>query len=162
MSELKSKGILIICAIFVELRRWNFILWQTVVHKGEYTVATVGNRSKSVAGANVSIFLAYTPQKMFLLAFSFANFKTTRGNTGKANINYTAQKKLLLNFQNSQMKKRGETLFGECTQSKGFLPDLHHEADISKRCKADGETCDVNVQVWLNMKILSHANKTDY
>ncbi len=55
----------------------------------------------------------YTPQKMFLLAFSFANFETTRGNTGKAN--YTAQKKFLLNFQNSQMKKRGETLFGECT-----------------------------------------------
>ncbi len=55
----------------------------------------------------------YTPQKMFLLAFSFANFETTRGNTGKANI-YTAQKRFLLNFQNSQMKKRGETLFGEC------------------------------------------------
>ena len=65
--------------------------------------------------------MEYTPQKMFLLAFPFANFETTRGNTGKANIsflslfNYTAQKKFLLNFQNSQMKKRGETLFGECT-----------------------------------------------
>ncbi len=29
-------------------------------------------------------------------------------------VNYTAQKKLLLNFQNSQMKKRGETLLEEC------------------------------------------------
>ncbi len=28
--------------------------------------------------------------------------------------NYTAPKKLLLNFQNSQLKKRGETLFGKC------------------------------------------------
>ncbi len=27
---------------------------------------------------------------------------------------YTAQKKLLLTFQNSQMKERGETFFGEC------------------------------------------------
>ena len=63
--------------------------------------------------------------KMFLLTFSFANFETTRGSRGKANIsflynylmikvNYTAQKKLLLNFQNLQMEKRGETLFGEC------------------------------------------------
>ncbi len=60
------------------------------------------------------IVLVYTPQKMFPLAFSFANFETTRGNTGKANISYTAKKNLLLNFQNSQMKKRGETLFGEC------------------------------------------------
>ncbi len=59
--------------------------------------------------------LNYTPQKMFLLAFSFANFETTRGSRGKANISYTAPKKLLLNFQNSQMEKRGETLFGECT-----------------------------------------------
>ncbi len=33
-------------------------------------------------------------------------------------VNYTAQKKLLLNFQNSQMKKRGETLFGECISQK--------------------------------------------
>ncbi len=54
---------------------------------------------------------------MFLLAFSFANFKTTRGCRGKAKVNYTAQKKLLLNFQNSQMKKRGETLFGKCIWS---------------------------------------------
>ncbi len=56
---------------------------------------------------------------MFLLAFSFVNFETTRGNTGKANISFlslltTLPKKLLLNFQHSQMKKRGETLFGEC------------------------------------------------
>ncbi len=29
-------------------------------------------------------------------------------------ISDTVQKKLLLNFQNSQMKKGGETLFGEC------------------------------------------------
>ncbi len=29
---------------------------------------------------------------------------------------YTAQKKFLLNFQNSQMKKRGETLFGDCME----------------------------------------------
>ncbi len=32
------------------------------------------------------ILYMYTPQKMFLLAFSFAHFETTRGNTGKANI----------------------------------------------------------------------------
>ena len=64
----------------------------------------------------------YTPQKMFLLSFSIANFETTRGNTGKVNmynylmikVDYTAQKKLLHNYQNLQMKKRGETLFGEC------------------------------------------------
>ncbi len=59
------------------------------------------------------------PKKMFLLAFSFANFETTRESRGKANVsiikvNYTAQKKLLLNFQNLLMKKRGETLFEEC------------------------------------------------
>ncbi len=28
----------------------------------------------------------YTPQKMFLLAFSFANFEIPRGSTGKTNI----------------------------------------------------------------------------
>ncbi len=44
---------------------------------------------------------------MFLLTFSFANFETTRERRGKA-------KKLLLNFQNLQVKKRGETFFGEC------------------------------------------------
>ena len=47
----------------------------------------------------------YTPQKMFLLAFSSANFETTIGSRGMANIsflyylmikvNYTAQKKLI-------------------------------------------------------------------
>ncbi len=31
-------------------------------------------------------------------------------------VNYTAQKMLLLNFQNSQMKKWGETLFGVSDQ----------------------------------------------
>ncbi len=30
----------------------------------------------------------YTPQKMFLLAFSFANFETTSGSRGKANISF--------------------------------------------------------------------------
>ncbi len=30
----------------------------------------------------------YTPQKMFLLAFSFANFEMTRGNRGKANTSF--------------------------------------------------------------------------
>ncbi len=34
-------------------------------------------------------------------------------------VNYTAPKKFLLNFQNSQMKKRGETLFGECRCNYG-------------------------------------------
>ena len=34
---------------------------------------------------------------MFLLAFSFANFETARGNTGKANI-YIAQKKFTPQF----------------------------------------------------------------
>ncbi len=67
--------------------------------------------------------IQYTPQKMFLLAFSFANFETTRGSRRKAyisflyltiKVNYPAQKKLLLKFQNSQMKKRGETLFRDC------------------------------------------------
>ena len=62
---------------------------------------------------------------MFLLAFSFAHFETTRGNTVKANISLPSDKsylhcpkKFLLNFQNSQMKKRGETLFGECTYNR--------------------------------------------
>ncbi len=55
-------------------------------------------------------------------------------------VNYTAKKKLLLNFQNSQMKKRGETLFGECTclatpcrttESVGALPiDYVFEWDL--------------------------------
>ncbi len=30
--------------------------------------------------------LLYTPKKMFLLAFSFANFETTRGSRGKATL----------------------------------------------------------------------------
>ena len=57
----------------------------------------------------------YTPKKMFLLAFSFVNFETTRGSRGKANISFLyCPKKLLPNFQNLQMKKGGETLLGEC------------------------------------------------
>ncbi len=66
------------------------------------------------AGKSISYpsIQTYTPKKMFLLAFSFANFETTRGSRGKANFSFLyCPKKLLLNFQNSQMKKRGETLF---------------------------------------------------
>ena len=37
--------------------------------------------------------LKYTPQKMFLLAFSFANFETTRGSREKAKISTTLPKK---------------------------------------------------------------------
>ena len=65
----------------------------------------------------------YTPQKMFLLPFSFANFETTRGNTRKANmikVYYTVQKKLLLNFQNLQMKKQGETFLGSVHPLKSY------------------------------------------
>ena len=47
----------------------------------------------------------YTAQKMFLFAFSFANFETTSRNTGKTNINYLmikvnyiAQKKVTPQF----------------------------------------------------------------
>ncbi len=44
----------------------------------------------------------YTPQKMFLLAFSFANFETTRGNTGKANIAFLS----LLSSSNTFITKK--------------------------------------------------------
>ncbi len=55
---------------------------------------------------------------MFLLAFFFANVETTTGSRGKANIkvNYTAPKK----FKNLQMKKQGETFFGECMHVNRF------------------------------------------
>ncbi len=44
---------------------------------------------KSFVLKTARIYMAlYTPQKMFLLAFSFANFETTRGNTGEANISF--------------------------------------------------------------------------
>ncbi len=33
-------------------------------------------------------YLVYTPQNMFLLAFSFANYETTRGSTWKANMSF--------------------------------------------------------------------------
>ncbi len=86
------------------------ILSETALALGHLLYMDMSPSSKNVMGH------IYTPQKMFLLAFSFANFETTRGSRGKVNIkvHYIAQKKLLLNFQNSQMKKRGETLFGEC------------------------------------------------
>ncbi len=61
--------------------------------------------------------------KMFLLTFSFANFETTRGSRGKANIsflynylmikvNYTAQKSYSSKFQNSQMKSEEKLYLG--------------------------------------------------
>ncbi len=60
---------------------------------------------------------SYTlPQKCFSLLFHLQILKQPEGVEGRLmiTVNYTAQKKLLLNFRNSQMKKRGETLFGEC------------------------------------------------
>ncbi len=47
---------------------------------------------------------------------------TEKGNYLMIKINYTAQKKILLNFQNLQMKKRGEPLFGECMYQYLNLP----------------------------------------
>ncbi len=40
----------------------------------------------NVMGSTLMPCQIYTPQKMFLLTFSFANFETTRGIRGKANI----------------------------------------------------------------------------
>ena len=67
----------------------------------------------------------YTPQKKKLLAFSFANFETTRGSTGMAHVSflsllsssindYTAPKKLLPNFLKFKLNKQGVSFFGEC------------------------------------------------
>ena len=79
---------------------------------------------------------------MFLLAFSFANFEMTRGSIGKANIsfNYTALKKLLLNCQILQMKKRGETFFGECMLQKGKGDPVH-----------GGKTCSESLIIFSNI-----------
>ncbi len=72
---------------------------------------------------------------MFLLTFSFANFEMTRGSRGKANVNYLCYKsgsyiawwawwvtaqKCFSSIFNIEMKKRGETLFGECILAVSF------------------------------------------
>ncbi len=56
----------------------------------------------------------YTLQKMFLLAFSFANFETTRGGRGKANIkvNYTAQKSYSSIFKICKWKSEEKHFLG--------------------------------------------------
>ncbi len=70
---------------------------------------------------------------MFSLAFSFANFETTKGNTVKANILHCPKKKLLLNFQNLQMKKRGETFFGECKEEIAGLEKPVHPQNATMK-----------------------------
>ena len=49
-------------------------------------VAGVVTKNIKLPGSDHNIM--YTPQKMFLLAFSFANFEMTRGSRGKANISF--------------------------------------------------------------------------
>ncbi len=54
----------------------------------------------------------YTPQIMFLFAFTFANFEMTRGSRGKAN-NYTAQKKATPQFSKfANEKARRNIIWG--------------------------------------------------
>ncbi len=43
---------------------------------------------KSLFETDFELHAVCTAQKMFLLAFSFANFETTRGSRGKANISF--------------------------------------------------------------------------
>ncbi len=68
------------------------------------------------------VHLYTLPKKCFSSLFRLQILKRPEGVEGRLishylmiKVNYTTKKKLLLNFQNSQMKKRGETLFGECS-----------------------------------------------
>ena len=86
------------------------------------------------AAVNV-ILLVYTPQKMFLLAFSFANFEVNRGNTGKANIskvNYTAQKKVSPQFSKfANEKARRNFIWGVYVSVIHKLSDAYNTPTLS-------------------------------
>ena len=69
---------------------------------------------------NLNVCKKYTPQKMFLLAFSFANFETTRGNTRKDNI-YTAQKQVSPQFSKfANEKVRRNFIWGVYSGARGW------------------------------------------
>ncbi len=87
----------------------------------------------------------YTLPKNVSHRFFICKFWNDQRQQGKANylmikINYTAPKKLLPNFHNSQMKKRGETLFGKCKNIMVVVFFFHfwqaHVVAIGRKGKA--------------------------